>query len=59
HSAEVRATAALALAQIKHPRVAQMLTQYIQDSDPRIRQIASTYKLSPTASPKKNAAVAE
>ncbi|MGD8371400.1 MAG: diguanylate cyclase [Syntrophobacterales bacterium] len=59
HSAEVRATAALALAQIKHPRVAQMLTQYTEDSDPRIRQIASTYKLSPTASPKKNAAVAE
>jgi diguanylate cyclase (GGDEF)-like protein len=44
-SAEVRATAALALSQIDHPRVVQILTSYADDKDPRLRQIANSLKL--------------
>jgi len=36
----VRATAAFALAQIDHPKVAEVLTLYVEDRDPRVRQIA-------------------
>ena len=36
----VRATAAFALAQIDHPKVAEVLALYVQDRDPRVRQIA-------------------
>ena len=39
-SALVRATAALALARIAHPRVAEVLAPYVNDPDPRIRQVA-------------------
>lgn len=36
----VRATAAFALAQINHPKVAKVLASYVEDRDPRVRQIA-------------------
>lgn len=36
----VRATAAFALAQIHHPSVAEVLALYVEDRDPRVRQIA-------------------
>lgn len=36
----VRATAAFALAQIDHPKVPEVLALYVQDRDPRVRQIA-------------------
>ena len=36
----VRASAAFALTQIAHPRVVEILTTYLEDSDSRIRQIA-------------------
>ena len=36
----VRASAAFALTQITHPRVVEILTTYLEDSDSRIRQIA-------------------
>ena len=50
-SAEVRATAALALSQIDHPRVVQILTSYADDKDPRLRQIANSLKLRPSTHP--------
>ncbi len=37
---QVRATAALALGQIPHPRVARILADYVEDSDPRVSQLA-------------------
>lgn len=40
---EVRAAAVLALKQIPHPRVAEVLAPLADDPDPRIRQIARTY----------------
>jgi diguanylate cyclase (GGDEF)-like protein len=36
----VRAIAAFALAQIDHPKVAEVFALYVQDRDPRVRQIA-------------------
>ncbi len=39
-SSLVRATAASALAQIPDPQVAQVLAPYVEDRDPRIRQVA-------------------
>ena len=39
-NARVRATAAFALAQIDHPKVAEVLALYVEDRDPRVRQIA-------------------
>jgi diguanylate cyclase (GGDEF)-like protein len=58
-SAEVRATAALALAQIDHPRAAALLAQYTEDSDPRVKQIANSLKLPPAATPKRKLAAAK
>jgi HEAT repeat protein len=37
---QVRATAALALGQISHPRAARILAEYVDDSDPRVSQLA-------------------
>ena len=37
---QVRATAALAVGQINHPRVARILADYVEDSDPRVSQLA-------------------
>jgi HEAT repeat protein len=37
---QIRATAAFALAQIPHPRVAEMLSPYVDDPDTRVREIA-------------------
>jgi len=51
-SAEVRATAALALSQIDHPRVVQILSGYADDNDPRVKQIANSVKLPPSTHPK-------
>ena len=59
HSAEVRATAALALAQIKHPRVAGVLANYTNDNDPRVRQVANSLKPPPPKPPARNLAVAK
>ena len=39
-NALVRATAAFALAQIDHPKVAEVFAIYVEDRDPRVRQIA-------------------
>ena len=39
-SSSVRAAAAFALAQISDPRVAEILGSYVDDRDPRIRQVA-------------------
>jgi diguanylate cyclase (GGDEF)-like protein len=41
-SSAIRAAAAFALAQISHPRVAEVLVPYADDHDPRIRQIAKS-----------------
>ena len=41
-SSAIRAAAAFALAQISHPRVAELLAPYADDHDPRIRQIAKS-----------------
>lgn len=40
NSAQVRATAAIALTQISHPKATHHLAQLVNDRDPRIRQIA-------------------
>jgi HEAT repeat protein len=37
---QIRATAAFALAQIPHPRVAEMLSPFVDDPDTRVREIA-------------------
>jgi len=37
---QVRATAALALGQIPHPRAARILAEYVDDSDPRVSRLA-------------------
>lgn len=42
HSNTVRTAAASALGQISHPRVAQVLASFVEDPDPRIRQIAQS-----------------
>ena len=39
---QVRATAALALGQIPHPRAAEILSSYVEDPDPRVRQLAQS-----------------
>ncbi len=36
----LRATAAFSLGQIPHPRVAEVLAPFVDDSDPRVRQVA-------------------
>jgi HEAT repeat protein len=59
HSADVRATAALALAQINHPRVAEVLANYSNDNDPRVRQIANSFQAASKTPPKRNLAVAK
>jgi HEAT repeat protein len=59
HSADVRAAAALALSQINHPRVAEVLANYTNDNDPRVRQIAYSFQLAPTTPPERNLAVAK
>ena len=58
-SAEVRATAALALSQIDHPRVVQILSSYTDDNDPRVRKIASSLKLPPSTHPNSKLAAAK
>jgi HEAT repeat protein len=40
HTAQVRAAAAFALAQIPHPKGRNLLAQLVNDRDPRLRQIA-------------------
>jgi diguanylate cyclase (GGDEF)-like protein len=37
---QIRATAAFALAQIPHPRVAELLSPFVDDADARVREIA-------------------
>ena len=58
-SADVRATAALALSQIDHPRVVQVLSSYTDDDDPRVRQIANSLKLPPSTHPDSKLAAAK
>jgi HEAT repeat protein len=50
-SALLRATAAFTLGQISHPRVQEVLSPFVNDSDPRIRQIAQTVTNSKALSP--------
>ena len=40
--AQIRAAAIFALGQISHPHVAKVLTFFLNDPDPRIREIART-----------------
>ncbi|MBU2498758.1 MAG: hypothetical protein KKE57_07660, partial [Proteobacteria bacterium] len=40
YGVDVRASAALAVAQIDHPRVSEILAGCAEDKDPRIREIA-------------------
>lgn len=47
----VRATAAFALAQIPHPRVAEVFSLYLEDRDPRVRQSARDYLKTLKSSP--------
>jgi len=42
-SSAVRAAAAFALAQIPHARVSEVLAPYVDDRDPRVRQIARSH----------------
>jgi diguanylate cyclase (GGDEF)-like protein len=58
-SAEIRATAALALSQIDHPRVVQILSSFADDNDPRVRQIANSLKLPPSTHPNSKLAAAK
>ncbi len=41
-SSQVRATAAFALAQIPHPRIPEILAPFMEDRDPRVREIAQS-----------------
>jgi HEAT repeat protein len=50
-SSLIRATAAFALAQIPHPRVAEVLSLYVEDRDPRVRQSARDYLKTLKSSP--------
>jgi diguanylate cyclase (GGDEF)-like protein len=50
---QIRATAAFALAQIPHPRVAEMLSPFVEDPDPRVREIARGRAYAPNATPSK------
>lgn len=40
HNARVRATAAFALGQISHPKAAESLARFVEDRDPRVREVA-------------------
>jgi HEAT repeat protein len=40
HNSRVRAAAAFALGQISHPKAAEGLARFIEDRDPRVREIA-------------------
>jgi len=40
HNSRVRAAAAFALGQISHPKAAESLASFIEDRDPRVREIA-------------------
>jgi HEAT repeat protein len=51
HGPAVRASAALALAQIAHPHVAGILARYHEDRDPRVREAARTVLPSSPPSP--------
>ncbi|UCG14200.1 MAG: diguanylate cyclase [Deltaproteobacteria bacterium] len=42
-SSLVRATAAFALAQIRHPQVVEVFAPYVEDRDPRVRQVAQGF----------------
>jgi len=47
----IRATAAFALAQILHPQVTEVLSLYVEDRDPRVRQSARDYLKTLKSSP--------
>ncbi len=51
-SPQVRATGAFALAQIPHPRVAEMLIPFVDDPDARVREIARNRAYSDPSSKK-------
>jgi len=54
----LRATAAFALAQISHPRVAEVFSLYLEDRDPRVRQSARDYlKILESSQPDGNGAI--
>ena len=40
HSPRVRAAAAFALGQISHPKAAESLARFVEDRDPRVREVA-------------------
>jgi len=48
-NSQVRAAAAFALGQISHPKVAESLARFVDDRDPRVREIARKVQASPVA----------
>ena len=46
---QVRATAAFALAQIPHPRIAEILSPFVEDQDLRVKEIARNRVYSSTS----------
>ncbi len=46
---QVRAAAAFSLGQISHPKAAESLARFVDDPDPRVREIARKAQESPTA----------
>ncbi|MCP4625724.1 MAG: diguanylate cyclase [bacterium] len=46
---QVRAVAAFALGQIAHPKAAESLARFVEDRDPRVREVARKVGNSPTA----------
>jgi len=49
HNSQVRAAAAFALGQISHPKAAESLARFVEDRDPRIREIARKSNASPNS----------
>ena len=50
---QVRATAAFALAQIPHPRIAEILSPFVEDQDLRVKEIARNRVYSSNSKPSK------
>ncbi|UCD77739.1 MAG: diguanylate cyclase [Desulfobacterales bacterium] len=51
HNSQVRAAAAFALGQISHPKAAESLARFVEDDDPRVREIALKTTNSPASKP--------
>ena len=49
HNSRVRATSAFALGQISHPKAVESLARFVEDRDPRVREIARKATQSPAS----------